>query len=70
MPMYISINFLLHNIHAHPFTTHSSLLMAVEAHYKDPTNPYPGEDNAMLYELTPYLESAGLSDPLTKVCPV
>ena len=44
-----------------------SLLTAVEAHYKDPTNPYPGEDNSILYELTPYLESAGISDPLTKV---
>ena len=54
--------------HTHTCTSHSSLLTAVEAHYKDPTNPYPGEDNATLYELTPYLESAGLSDPLTKVC--
>jgi len=44
-----------------------SLLSAVEAHYKDPTHPYPGEDNSVIYELTPYLESAGIHDPLTKV---
>lgn len=44
-----------------------SVLTAVEAHYKDPSNPYPGEDNAIMYELTPYLETAGINDPLTKI---
>lgn len=44
-----------------------SILTAVEAHYKDPSSPYPGEDNSMIYELTPYLETAGINDPLTKV---
>ena len=44
-----------------------SLLSAVEAHYKDPSHPYPGDDNAVIYELTPYVESAGIHDPLTKV---
>lgn len=44
-----------------------SVLTAIEAHYRDPSNPYPGEDNAVLYELTPYLETAGINDPLTKV---
>ncbi len=44
-----------------------SILTAVEAHYKDPSNPYPGEDNAIMYELTPYLETAGINDPLSKV---
>jgi len=44
-----------------------SLLSAVEAHYKDPSHPYPGEDNTVIYELTPYVESAGMHDPLTKV---
>ena len=44
-----------------------SLLSAVEAHYKDPSHPYPGEDNTVIYELTPYVESAGIHDPLTKV---
>ena len=45
-----------------------SVLTAIEAHYRDPSNPYPGEDNAILYELTPYLETAGINDPLSKVC--
>ena len=36
-------------------------------HYRDPSNPYPGDDNAILFELTPYLESAGFHDPLSKV---
>ncbi|XP_065890140.1 WASH complex subunit 5-like [Dysidea avara] len=44
-----------------------SLLSAVEAHYKDPSHPYPGEDNTVIYELTPYVESAGIHDPLTKI---
>jgi WASH complex subunit strumpellin len=44
-----------------------SLLTAIEAHYKDPSIPYPGEDNAILFELTPYLESAGFHDPLSKI---
>ena len=44
-----------------------SLLTAIEAHYRDPSNPYPGDDNAILFELTPYLESAGFHDPLSKV---
>ena len=43
------------------------MLSSVEAHYKDPSNPYPGDDNAVIYELTPYVESAGIHDPLTKV---
>ena len=38
----------------------------MEAHYKDPSNPYP-EDNEIMVELTPYLEAAGINDPLTKV---
>ena len=44
-----------------------SILTAVAAHYKDPSNPYPGEDNSMIFELTPYLETGGINDPLTKV---
>ena len=43
-----------------------SILTSVEAHYKDPSNPYP-EDNEIMVELTPYLEAAGINDPLTKV---
>ena len=45
-----------------------SVLTAVEAHYKDPSNPYPDEDNQIMFDLTPYLESAGINDPLSKVC--
>ena len=48
----------------------SSLLSAVEAHYRDTANPYPGEneeDNDILSELTTYLETTGISDPLSKV---
>ena len=39
----------------------------MESHYRDPENPYPGDDNTIMYELTPYLETAGISDPLSKV---
>ena len=42
-----------------------SLLSVVAAHYTDPANPYPGE--SVMAELTPYLETAGLTDPLSKV---
>ena len=48
-------------------TLNQSVLTAIEAHYRDPSNPYPGEDNAILYELTPYLETAGINDPLSKI---
>ena len=54
--------------HPHILTpSHRSLLTAIEAHYKDPSNPYPGDDNDILFELSPYLESAGFHDPLSKV---
>lgn len=50
-----------------------SLLLDVEAHYKDPSSfPYPsgvsesGEKD-LLYDLTNYLEAAGINDPLTKI---
>jgi WASH complex subunit strumpellin len=48
-------------------TFNQALLSSTEAHYRDPTNPYPGENNDIMFELTPYLETAGLSDPLSKV---
>ena len=44
-----------------------SLLSAIEAHYKNPENKYSGEDNIILEEVTPYLETTGISDPLSKV---
>ncbi|XP_003385312.1 PREDICTED: WASH complex subunit strumpellin-like [Amphimedon queenslandica] len=51
-------------------TFNNSLLSAVEAHYRDPDKPYPGvneQDNDILSELTPYLETTGISDPLSKI---
>src|SRR5690606_5484827 len=44
-----------------------ALLAEVRAHYRDPRRPYPAEDSALMYELTEYLEAAGISDPLTKI---
>ncbi|XP_076869010.1 WASH complex subunit 5 [Brachyhypopomus gauderio] len=44
-----------------------SLLVDIEAHYQDPTLPYPKEDNTLLYEITAYLEAAGIHDPLNKI---
>nr|XP_054772627.1 WASH complex subunit 5-like [Lytechinus pictus] len=39
----------------------------VEAHYQDPKLPYPKEDNPLMYELSSYLECAGISNPLGKI---
>ena len=50
-----------------PVVCCSSLITDVKAHYKDPTLPYPSEESALLQEVTSYLETAGISDPLTKV---
>uniref|UniRef100_A0A672S262 WASH complex subunit 5 n=1 Tax=Sinocyclocheilus grahami TaxID=75366 RepID=A0A672S262_SINGR len=44
-----------------------SLLSDIEAHYQDPSLPYPKEDNTLLYEITAYLEAAGIQNPLNKV---
>lgn len=44
-----------------------SLLADIEAHYQDPTLPYPKEDNTLLYDITAYLEAAGIHNPLNKV---
>lgn len=44
-----------------------SLLSDIEAHYQDPSLPYPKEDNTLLYEITAYLEAAGIHNPLNKV---
>lgn len=45
----------------------SALLADIERHYQDPTLPYPKEENPLMFELTSYLESAGISNPMTKV---
>ena len=50
----------------HPYICRA-LLADIEAHYSDPTKPYPKEENPLMYELTGYLESAGFHNPLMKV---
>uniref|UniRef100_H2LM05 WASH complex subunit 5 n=1 Tax=Oryzias latipes TaxID=8090 RepID=H2LM05_ORYLA len=44
-----------------------SLLADIEAHYQDPSLPYPKEENTLLYEITAYLEAAGIHNPLSKI---
>ncbi|XP_051878865.1 WASH complex subunit 5 [Pristis pectinata] len=44
-----------------------ALLADVEAHYQDPTLPYPKDDNTLLYEITAYMEAAGIHNPLSKI---
>lgn len=46
---------------------YSALLAEIEAHYKDPSKPYPKESNPLLYELSTYLDWAGISNPYTKI---
>ena len=46
---------------------YSGLLADIEAHYQDPTKPYPKEDNPLMYEMASYLECAGICNPLNKV---
>ncbi len=49
------------------FIISRSLLSDIEAHYQDPSLPYPKDDNTLLYEITAYLEAAGIQNPLNKV---
>jgi len=45
-----------------------SLMKDVQAHYKDPENlPYPDPESPLLPEISKYLETAGLSDCITKI---
>lgn len=48
-------------------TANSALLTSIKAHYKDPTKPYPSEDNPVMAELTTYLDAAGIGNPLNKI---
>jgi WASH complex subunit strumpellin len=49
-------------------TFNEALMAEVNAHYDDPSSrPYPDEENPLLYELNPYLECVGLSEPLKKI---
>lgn len=43
------------------------MLADIEAHYKDPQLPYPKEENPIMYELTNYLDWAGITNPLAKI---
>ncbi|CAN8006003.1 unnamed protein product, partial [Ixodes pacificus] len=45
----------------------SSVLAEVKAHFKDPSKPYPKEDNPLLMELATYLEWSGIYRPLAKI---
>lgn len=49
------------------FPSFRALLADIEAHYQDPSLPYPKEENTLLYEITAYLEAAGIHNPLNKV---
>lgn len=48
-------------------TMNDSVLAEVKAHYKDPSKPYPKEDNPLLMELATYLEWSGIYRPLAKI---
>lgn len=63
------LNWSLPVFYLHQFY-YSALLRDVEAHYQDPTRPYPKEENPLMFELTSYLEWAGIHNPLTKVRPL
>ena len=43
------------------------LLTDIQRHYQDPSLPYPKEENPLMFELTAYLENAGIHDPLSKI---
>ncbi|XP_065061996.1 WASH complex subunit 5-like [Rhopilema esculentum] len=48
-------------------TFNQALMKDIAAHYHDPNLPYPEEENPLLYELTSYLESTGISNPFAKI---
>ncbi|RUS78371.1 hypothetical protein EGW08_013864 [Elysia chlorotica] len=48
-------------------TMNKALLADIDQHYKDPSKPYPKEENPLMYELTSYLEAAGFHNPLRKI---
>ena len=54
---------LLHSLE----TFNDAIISDIQAHFRDSTKPYPGEDNPLLFEINPYLESVGLSEPLKKI---
>ncbi|KAM9958880.1 hypothetical protein ACTFIW_012470 [Dictyostelium discoideum] len=45
-----------------------SLLNDIESHFQRPdSNPYPSDDNTLLFDLAQYLDTAGINDPFTKI---
>ncbi|GIY78616.1 WASH complex subunit 5, partial [Caerostris extrusa] len=44
-----------------------ALIADIELHYKDPSKPYPKETNPLMYELSSYIEWAGIFNPLSKI---
>ncbi|CAG5129653.1 unnamed protein product, partial [Candidula unifasciata] len=48
-------------------TINIGLLADIEQHYRDPSKPYPKEENSLMYELTNYLEASGFHNPLRKI---
>lgn len=48
-------------------TMNEALLGDIEAHYKDPSKPYPKDESPLLSELANYLDWAGISNPFAKI---
>jgi len=45
-----------------------SLITDIKNHYRDKDrNPYPKDDNPLLFELSTYLETSGINDPFLKI---
>lgn len=44
-----------------------ALLSDIQAHYRDPARPYPKGDSPLMFELTSYLDWAGMADPWAKI---
>ncbi|PSN50014.1 WASH complex subunit 5 [Blattella germanica] len=44
-----------------------ALLAEIEAHYREPSRPYPKESNPLLYELSTHLDWAGINNPYMKI---
>ena len=44
-----------------------ALLGDIKRHYQDPSLPYPNEENPLMFEMSSYLENAGVSNPFSKI---
>uniref|UniRef100_A0A1I8H261 WASH complex subunit strumpellin n=1 Tax=Macrostomum lignano TaxID=282301 RepID=A0A1I8H261_9PLAT len=54
-------------MHAVLGALNDSLLAEIHEHYRDPTKPYPAEDNDLLFEVVSFLEANGMHEPLSKI---